>query len=91
METSKNSGNEKQHRLIALKSLVEKGITLGLDLTDVLEKIENVIKSSKDNIIRMVLLGTFSDGKTSVVAGLLGKLEDSMKIDQDESSDELKV
>ena len=51
METSKNSGNEKQHRLIALKSLVEKGITLGLDLTDVLEKIENVIKSSKDNII----------------------------------------
>lgn len=91
METSKNSGNEKQHRLIALKSLVEKGITMGLDLTDVLEKIENVIKSSKDNIIRMVLLGTFSDGKTSVVAGLLGKLEDSMKIDQDESSDELKV
>ena len=91
METTKNSGNEKQHRLIALKSLVEKGITMGLDLTDVLEKIENVIKSSKDNIIRMVLLGTFSDGKTSVVAGLLGKLEDSMKIDQDESSDELKV
>ena len=45
----------------------------------------------EDGIVRIVLLGSFSDGKTSAIAGLLGRLEDTMKIDQDESSDELKV
>lgn len=36
-------------------------------------------------------MGSFSDGKTSAIAGLLGRLEDNMKIDNDESSDELTV
>lgn len=36
-------------------------------------------------------MGSFSDGKTSSIAGLLGRLDDSMKIDQDESSDELVI
>lgn len=36
-------------------------------------------------------MGSFSDGKTSAIAGLLGRLEDNMKIDNDESSDELTI
>ena len=44
-----------------------------------------------DGIVKIVLLGSFSDGKTSAIAGLLGKLEDSMKIDETESSDEIIV
>ena len=83
METSKTKLNE-------FKSIIEKGQSLGLNMTGIMEKFENAIKS-KDDIIRIVMLGAFSDGKTSAIAGLLGKVEDNMKIDVDESSDELTV
>ena len=56
-----------------------------------MSKIESIRSAIKDGIVRIVLLGSFSDGKTTAIAGLLGRLEDTMKIDSDESSDELKV
>lgn len=72
-----------------LKKLLEQGVSLGLNLKDQIEKVEKVINSLNSDTIRIVLLGSFSDGKTSVVAGILGKVLDNMKIDIDESSDEL--
>jgi hypothetical protein len=84
METSKNKLNEFQ-------SIIVKGKSLGLNMTDISEKFENAILKSKDDIIRIVLLGAFSDGKTSAIAGLLGQVIYSMKIDIDESSDELEI
>lgn len=72
-----------------LKKLLEQGVSLGLNLKDQIKKVEQVINSLKSDTIRIVLLGSFSDGKTSVVAGMLGKVLDNMKIDIDESSDAL--
>lgn len=72
-----------------LKKLLEHGLTLGLNLKDQIAKVEQVISALNSDTIRIVLLGSFSDGKTSVVAGMLGKVLDNMKIDIDESSDEL--
>lgn len=72
-----------------LKKLLKQGVSLGINLKDQIEKVEQVIASLNSDIIRIVLLGSFSDGKTSVVAGMLGKVLDNMKIDIDESSDEL--
>lgn len=77
--------------LSGLEQLLDEGQRLGLDLTDAARKLRSVVQASEDETIRIVLLGSFSDGKTSAIAGLLGRLEDSMKIDQDESSDELKI
>lgn len=74
-----------------LRSLLKEGSNLGLDLSDVINKLDSVVKSVSDDIIRIVLLGSFSDGKTTAIAGMLGRLDDSMKIDLDESSDELVV
>lgn len=74
-----------------LEKLVKEGLTYGINLQSLLSKIESIRNAMHDGIIRIVLLGSFSDGKTTAVAGLLGRLEDTMKIDQDESSDELKV
>lgn len=74
-----------------LEKLVKEGTRYGLDLQDILKKIDSVKSMLEDGIVRIVLLGSFSDGKTSAIAGLLGRLENTMKIDQDESSDELKV
>lgn len=74
-----------------LNKLIEEGMSYGIDLSSIKDKIESVKQSIGDGIIRIVLLGSFSDGKTSAIAGLLGRLEDTMKIDNDESSDELTV
>lgn len=74
-----------------LEAMVKRGIDLGLDISELLKKVESIKQTVNDGIVRIVLLGSFSDGKTSAIAGLLGRLEDSMKIDQDESSDELKI
>ena len=71
--------------------LVREGVNYGLNLQSLLSKIESIRSAIKDGIVRIVLLGSFSDGKTTAIAGLLGRLEDTMKIDSDESSDELKV
>lgn len=77
--------------LSGLEQLLDEGQRLGLNLTDAAQKLRSVVQASEDETIRIVLLGSFSDGKTSAIAGLLGRLEDSMKIDPDESSDELKI
>lgn len=80
-----------RQRLQQLQALLKEGASLNIDMSDLLKKIESISSAIDDGIIRIVLLGSFSDGKTSAIAGLLGRLEDTMKIDIDESSDELKI
>lgn len=86
-----NFSNNVGKKFSMLEKLVKEGIRYGVDLQDILKKMDSVKSMIEDGIVRIVLLGSFSDGKTSAIAGLLGRLEDTMKIDQDESSDELKV
>lgn len=75
-----------------LEKLVSKGLEIGLsDIKELTKQIESLKATFKDEIIRVVLLGSFSDGKTTIMAAMMEKLEDSMKIDSDESSDELKI
>ncbi len=74
-----------------LKKIIEEGEKLGLDFSLIEKKLNDYISAQKSGTIKIVLLGTFSDGKTTAIAGLLGKLENNMKIDEDESSDELSI
>lgn len=78
-------------KLEALRQLIADGAKLGFDVSSNLEKVNRVIDTLQDKELRIVLLGSFSDGKTSAIAGLLGHLETDMKIDNDESSDELRI
>ncbi|MCF0206721.1 MAG: dynamin family protein [Bacteroidales bacterium] len=63
----------------------------GVNVEDLMEKLDKNLANLGDEVIKIVLMGSFSDGKTTTIAGLLGKLEENMKIDVDESSDELTV
>lgn len=74
-----------------LRSLIAEGQEYDLDLSDLSKKLEEYIVSRYEGLIKIVLLGSFADGKTTAIAGLLGKLEENMKISEDESSDELIV
>ncbi|EMG9443700.1 dynamin family protein [Escherichia coli] len=70
-----------------LESLCETGIGTGDDI----QKIESVITSVRADVLRIALLGAFSDGKTSVIAAWLGKVMEDMNISMDESSDRISV
>lgn len=78
-------------KLTSLKRLLESGLGNIPELQTYIDKVNSIINNINDGEISVVLLGSFSDGKTSAIAGLLGRLEDNMKIDNDESSDELTV
>lgn len=74
-----------------LKAILQECADLGLDIVDLLKKVDDVIKTISGNEINIALVGSFSDGKTSAIAGLLGKKLSNMKIALDESSDEINV
>lgn len=62
-----------------------------IDVADDLARLRSAVDSVQGDVLRIALLGAFSDGKTSVVAGWLGRLMADMKIDMDESSDRLAI
>ncbi|WP_207848477.1 MULTISPECIES: LeoA/HP0731 family dynamin-like GTPase [unclassified Pseudomonas] len=74
-----------------LQRLVGALEALGLDVSQDIEKIKKAIGDVQSDALRIALLGAFSDGKTSVVAGWLGQVMKDMKIDTNESSDALAI
>ena len=61
----------------------------GIDVSETIKKLDSVSENIQRDALSIVLVGAFSDGKTSVVAGWLNEAYDNMKIDSDESSDEI--
>lgn len=78
-------------KFTVLEKLIDEGSNYDLDLTAIAERIKSYINSQQNGTIKIVLLGSFSDGKTTAIAGLLEKVESNMKIDEDESSDDLTI
>ena len=77
--------------LDGLDAILVEMTTFGVDARDEREKVRSAKAAIESDVLRIALLGAFSDGKTSVVAAWLGKVEADMKIDIDESSDRLAV
>ena len=79
--------------LIQKMDVVEKKIQeldgMGIDISESIRKIESAKRIVQDDKISVVLVGAFSDGKTSVAAGWINEKLDNMKIASDESSDEI--
>lgn len=73
----------------ATKSKILELESFGLNVSDIIRKIENAKEIIQNDKMSIVLVGAFSDGKTSVAAGWLNEKLDNMKIDSDESSDEI--
>ena len=94
MEQFKQFNVEKQAAISTLSKLREILEELGgmdIDVQDDLNKIAGAISTIESDVLRIALLGAFSDGKTSVVAAWLGKIMDNMNIAMDESSDQLAI
>lgn len=79
--------------LIQRMNIAEKKIQeldgMGIDISESIRKIESAKRIVQEDKISVVLVGAFSDGKTSVAAGWINEKLDNMKIASDESSDEI--
>lgn len=92
MEQFKQFNVEKQAALATLDQMaciLAEFSELGIDTGEDLAKIRSATEAVQSDVLRIALLGAFSDGKTSVIAAWLGKVMADMKIDMDESSDRL--
>lgn len=84
---------DKKNELIAKMKGVKAKISeldgMGIEISDTIKKIDSAITNVQQDKISIVLVGAFSDGKTSVAAGWINERLNNMKIDSDESSDEI--
>lgn len=74
-----------------LEHLLHEGKDLGIELKRVSEKLQYLKESVDSTDIKVALVGRFSDGKTSILAAMLGRKAENMKIGVDETSDELQT
>lgn len=86
--------DQKQQIIFNLERMLNwlrEGKLLKLDVDETEKKILSVIEGVKSEKMKVALVGGFSEGKTTVAASWLGKVEANMKIDPLESSDSLEI
>ena len=81
--------NSSRHIIDTLERVLSYGESMGLNLKSASAKLNSIKAVLNDKTIKIAFIGRFSDGKTSVLAALLGQKFDNMKIGIDETSDEL--
>ncbi|WP_139520714.1 LeoA/HP0731 family dynamin-like GTPase [Helicobacter pylori] len=92
LEQFKRNQKRNQEILKKLLDFVQTGEKYGIKVEESLkDKIRNAIKNVADQKLKVALVGGFSCGKTSIAAAWIERLDKSMKIDHQESSDEVKI
>lgn len=97
MSNTISTYQDKQDKLIRvlnkLNEFIKQGNQFGLDLPkEMYAKLDNAIQTVQGEKLKIALVGGFSEGKTSIAAAWIGKLDkSSMKISAAESSNEVKV
>lgn len=92
LEQFKKNQKRNQENLKKLLDFVHAGEEYEIKVEESLkDKIHNAIKNVADQKLKVALVGGFSEGKTSIAAAWIERLDKSMKIDHQESSDEVKI
>ncbi len=87
----KKDQKRNQENLKKLLDFIHTGEKYGIDIEDSLKKIHNAMENVAGQKLKVALVGGFSCGKTSIAAAWIERLDESMKIDHRESSDEVKI
>ncbi|GAA7328185.1 hypothetical protein MLS101_07330 [Helicobacter pylori] len=88
----KENQKRNQENLKKLLDFIHTGEKYGINIEESFkEKINSAIQSATDQKLRVALVGGFSEGKTSIAAAWIERLDKSMKIDHQESSDAVKI
>lgn len=92
LEQFKRNQKRNQEILKKLLDFVHTGEKYRIHIEESLkDKIHNAIKDVVGQKLKVALVGGFSEGKTSIATAWIDRLDESMKIDHKESSDEVKI
>ncbi|WP_162970346.1 LeoA/HP0731 family dynamin-like GTPase [Helicobacter pylori] len=92
LEQFKKNQERNQKNLQKLLNFIKTGEKYGINIEDSFkDKIRNAMENAGGQKLKVALVGGFSEGKTSIAAAWIERLDESMKIDHKESSDEVKV
>ncbi|WQW12824.1 50S ribosome-binding GTPase [Helicobacter pylori] len=92
LEQFKKNQERNQKNLQKLLDFVHTGEKYGIKVEESLkDKIRNAMENVAGQKLKVALVGGFSEGKTSIAAAWIDRLDESMKIDHRESSDEVKI
>ncbi|MGN8439753.1 LeoA/HP0731 family dynamin-like GTPase [Helicobacter pylori] len=92
IEQFKKNQKRNQEILKKLLDFVHTGEEYGIEVEESLkDKIRNAMENVAGQKLKVALVGGFSCGKTSIAAAWIDRLDKSMKIDHQESSDEVKI
>ncbi|WRD51010.1 50S ribosome-binding GTPase [Helicobacter pylori] len=92
LEQFKRNQKRNQEILKKLLDFVHAGEEYGIKVEESLkDKIHNAMENVVGQKLKVALVGDFSEGKTSIAAAWIERLDESMKIDHKESSDEVKI
>lgn len=89
LQAFKQQQDQAASLLHKLKAFLEQGAQAGIPVDPSLtEKVEAALRETQSGRLKIALIGGFSEGKTSIAAAWLGRLDRStMKISHEESSD----
>ncbi|GAA8080364.1 50S ribosome-binding GTPase [Helicobacter pylori] len=88
----KENQKRNQENLKKLLDFIHTGEKYGIKIEESFKaKINSAIQSTTDQKLKVALVGGFSEGKTSIAAAWIDRLDESMKIDHKESSDAVKI
>ncbi|GAA8519552.1 50S ribosome-binding GTPase [Helicobacter pylori] len=92
LEQFKRNQKRNQENLKKLLDFIHTGEKYGIHIEESLkEKIHNAMENVADQKLKVALVGGFSEGKTSIAAAWIDRLDESMNIDHQESSDAVKI
>ncbi|WP_367695578.1 LeoA/HP0731 family dynamin-like GTPase [Helicobacter pylori] len=92
LEQFKANQKRNQEILKKLLDFVHTGEEYGIKIEESLkDKIRNAMENVAGQKLKVALVGGFSEGKTSIAAAWIDRLDKSMKIDHQESSDAVKI
>ncbi|EMH09388.1 hypothetical protein HMPREF1410_00998 [Helicobacter pylori GAM249T] len=92
LEQFKRNQKRNQEILKKLLDFVHTGEEYGIKVEESLkDKIHNAMENVAGQKLKVALVGGFSCGKTSIAAAWIERLDKSMKINHQESSDEVKI
>ncbi|WRA06537.1 50S ribosome-binding GTPase [Helicobacter pylori] len=92
LEQFKRNQKRNQEILKKLLDFIHTGEKYGIKIEESLkDKIRNAMENVAGQKLKVALVGGFSCGKTSIAAAWIDRLDESMKIDHQESSDAVKT
>jgi len=78
--------------LSTLQDFLQQGEAVGVKIdASLINKLKAAIDDAQDGKLKVALIGGFSEGKTSIVAAWMERMDQSMNISQQESSSEVAI